>query len=673
MLDPSKPMPSMNRSSPSSLTGMLKCCAWPGRSTKRRSTIRTPASRARDMTSATVVVGEATPLGIRSRVVIAIAVLRPSCASRTKHGAVVHLGRQRYQAIRVAVQYRRRLSSCAFCMTRYGEQQRDPQLRVREVPVGHAPPAAGPGRRPCCGGRRGGRRPQRGSARPGPPRACRAARAAASAARRGSAPAAPAPGGRRRAGCGRCRAAGRPARRVARTTRGGSASRSERFERRPGRRLRRRSGAGLRERPRHRDGPIEERREAVRRWRGRPGRRPGPRRRAAARGSRELPRSTSATWRHQQPQLARASPRGRRCRPGRRRRALAGRDQHDPRRSVGGQRVAAAGLLAGLADGLVACQLQREQRRHPLRGDPLELVRRLVAEQDQPSTGAGLAGRRRDVDPQRAGAGGAGEVAGHGRRGRRQVGRGMDGDRVAAAALDDDGAAEERADRRRLDVEPATQQREPGELGLEVGRPPIELGPAVDEEADDAAFERDRVGVAPGAARSARRSWPPRPGRRGRRSPVSPSTRSTAGTRARASATASSWICDGPGATTASAGAGMIARSPVSSASNAGTRGLRTRTQPTSRSARSGESSAVTGRAAEPSGRARGGDRAASSHGDGTPRAVRPGGTADGDEVVEQRAELALDVDVAIGPEDEAEAAVRGRAGPRPVGAGGRR
>ena len=88
--------------------------------------------------------------------------------------------------------------------------------------------------------------------------------------------------------------------------------------------------------------------------------------------------------------------------------------------------------------------------------------------------------------------------------------------------------------------------------------------------------------------------------------PVSPSTSSTAGARARTSATTRSWIWDAPGATTVSAGAGMIARSPVSRASNAGTRGLRTRTQPTSRSPRSDASSSPpTGRAVGKSARCR--------------------------------------------------------------------
>src|ERR1019366_9696330 len=49
--EPSKPMPFSNRSSVSSLTGMLKCCHVPGRSVKRKSTNLTPASLARLITS----------------------------------------------------------------------------------------------------------------------------------------------------------------------------------------------------------------------------------------------------------------------------------------------------------------------------------------------------------------------------------------------------------------------------------------------------------------------------------------------------------------------------------------------------------------------------------------------------------------------------------------------
>ena len=71
----------------------------------------------------------------------------------------------------------------------------------------------------------------------------------------------------------------------------------------------------------------------------------------------------------------------------------------------------------------------------------------------------------------------------------------MDGDRIPAAPLDDDGAAQERADRRGLHIEPASEQRESRELRLEVRGAFVELRPTVDEEADDAPLEQDRVDV----------------------------------------------------------------------------------------------------------------------------------------------------------------------------------
>src|SRR6185503_10048666 len=71
----------------------------------------------------------------------------------------------------------------------------------------------------------------------------------------------------------------------------------------------------------------------------------------------------------------------------------------------------------------------------------------------------------------------------------------MDGDRIPAAPLDDDGAAQERADRRGLHIEPASEQRESRELRLEIRGAFVELRPTVDEEADDAPLEQDRVDV----------------------------------------------------------------------------------------------------------------------------------------------------------------------------------
>src|SRR5258706_8048153 len=50
--EPSNPRPSVNVSSSSSFNGIEKCCQVPGRSVKRTSTICTPASFARRITSA---------------------------------------------------------------------------------------------------------------------------------------------------------------------------------------------------------------------------------------------------------------------------------------------------------------------------------------------------------------------------------------------------------------------------------------------------------------------------------------------------------------------------------------------------------------------------------------------------------------------------------------------
>ncbi len=145
-----------------------------------------------------------------------------------------------------------------------------------------------------------------------------------------------------------------------------------RFERRPGRLLGRRSRAWLAERSRDRDGPVQEGRhpagdrEPVRIVVGRRGDHPDLEALGCA-------TEGQAPTRDEQPELG----------PG----LLAGGDvvgspglrlsgeEHDPRRTVGRQRVAPAGLLAGPPDGIVAGQLESEERRDPGRGDPLQLVR----------------------------------------------------------------------------------------------------------------------------------------------------------------------------------------------------------------------------------------------------------------------------------------------------------
>ena len=69
----------------------------------------------------------------------------------------------------------------------------------------------------------------------------------------------------------------------------------------------------------------------------------------------------------------------------------------------------------------------------------------------------------------------------------------MDHQRVAAAAFDHHRPAEEAADRRRQDVEAAAEQGQPGEFPFELAGPLVELGPAVDEIADHAALDLDRI------------------------------------------------------------------------------------------------------------------------------------------------------------------------------------
>ena len=236
-------------------------------------------------------------------------------------------------------------------------------------------------------------------------------------------------------------------------------------------------------------------------------------------------------------------------------------------------------------------------------------------------------------------------------------------------------APEDRPDGGRQRVEPVAAQREPGEVALEVLGLPVELRPLVDEEADDAALERDRV------RRSTRRtvrpastaSGPTAPGlaaaaavarglalighRAGRRrgSGRAPAPRRGRGPRS----------C--PAASQRPAGrrddreVARLERIEGGGAGPSGPGPSRPRGRPVAGQARRAEHPGVREQ------RLAGGRRA---------RPRRPpslGRPADGHEVVQQPPELALDVDVAIGAPDEAELAVRRRAAPRRAGAGSRR
>ena len=81
-----------------------------------------------------------------------------------------------YQRRRLRRPSAERVQSCAFCTTRTASssaKRRSGSARSQRP----APPAARPGRRPCCGGPRGASRPRSGWASQAPPAACRGARA----------------------------------------------------------------------------------------------------------------------------------------------------------------------------------------------------------------------------------------------------------------------------------------------------------------------------------------------------------------------------------------------------------------------------------------------------------------------------------------------------------------
>ena len=163
----------------------------------------------------------------------------------------------------------------------------------------------------------------------------------------------------------------------------------------------------------------------------------------------------------------------------------------------------------------------------------------------------------------------------------------MDRERVAAPALDHDRAPEERADGRGEDVESAPEQGQSGELALELAarwsssarrltRKPMTLRSSWTGSAR--AIRKATRPARPAAASSASNAA----------SSGSPSTNSRAGTWARANASIRPAAPSAPGATTASDEVGMIARSPGSRPSKAGTRAFITRTQEISRDASSG-------------------------------------------------------------------------------------
>src|SRR5467141_4552306 len=85
--EPSNPKPSVNVSSASSFNGIEKCCQVPGRSVNRTSTICTPASFARLITSTGVVpVAAFPPVTVGSNVAVIARGLLPESVRRCASG-----------------------------------------------------------------------------------------------------------------------------------------------------------------------------------------------------------------------------------------------------------------------------------------------------------------------------------------------------------------------------------------------------------------------------------------------------------------------------------------------------------------------------------------------------------------------------------------------------------
>ncbi len=271
----------------------------------------------------------------------------------------------------------------------------------------------------------------------------------------------------------------RDARRLGKPVRG--------LQRRPGRGLLHRARGGLVERPREGDGAAEERRDALR----------DPHADRVVRLERGDRPELEALARAAQRQPARREPEAQLLAhllagpAAVRWLGLAGH-QHDPWRPVRGQRLAPGRLVAGAANLRLQHELQGQHGRDPLGRDRLEVVRRPVAEQDEPAGRRRLAGGARQRDAP-AGAERTRQVARDGRSGARDVSGSVDRQRVRALALDDDGPPEERADRGGESVEAVAGHREGGEVALETRGEALELAPAVDEEADQASLEHRRV------------------------------------------------------------------------------------------------------------------------------------------------------------------------------------
>ena len=161
-------------------------------------------------------------------------------------------------------------------------------------------------------------------------------------------------------------------------------------------------------------------------------------------------------------------------------------------------------------------QLQRQQRRDALGGDRVEVARRAVAEEHQPARGRRLARGAGQGHPVAAGARPR-EVGRDRGRGARDVGRGVDRERVGPAALEGHGPPQEPADRRRQRVQPAAGHRQLREVRLEHRGLALQLAAPVHEVADDPPLERRRVGRRRPGSPGSRPPPRPAPARRARR------------------------------------------------------------------------------------------------------------------------------------------------------------
>ena len=169
-------------------------------------------------------------------------------------------------------------------------------------------------------------------------------------------------------------------------------------------------------------------------------------------------------------------------------------------------------------DGGVARQLQGQQGGGAVGRRPLQLADRAVAEEEERAAEGRLAvagqvgapgrvrRRERERDPE--GDAGAGREEAAGRRGRRRdLGRRVDGERVAASPLQDRRAPQEAAERRHERGQVGAPEGQRLQPSLQGRRLLVERRAPVDEPGDDAPLQRGgvRVGEAAGPGPRARR------------------------------------------------------------------------------------------------------------------------------------------------------------------------